>query len=92
MPVVYRRFFEDSRVVFEKSKEALQNLSFTITSEDPEKGVIHAHKNDHGVTHVELTIGQDRDRGTIIDVKQGGEGRYRDVGLRILNDLSSILR
>jgi len=92
MPVVYRRFFEDSRVVFEKSKQVLQNQSFTIAFEDPEKGIIHAHKNDGGVTHVELSIGQGRDRGTLVDVKQGSEGRYRDVGIRILNDLSAVLR
>jgi hypothetical protein len=92
MPVVYKRFFEDSQVVFEKSKEVLRNQSFTITFEDPEKGIIHAHKDDRGVTHVELSIGQGRDRGTLIDIKQGGEGRYRDVGLRLLNGLSSVLR
>jgi len=92
MPVIYRRFFEDSRVVFEKSKEVLESHSFTIAFEDPEKGIIHAHKDDRGTTHVELSIGQGRDRGTLISVKQGGEGRYRDVALQILNDLSSVLR
>ena len=93
MPVVYRRFLEDKEVIYTTCKELLKEMGFAITAENSDGGSMHAHKDGGGrMTHVDISVGGPRNRGVVIEVQPGGEGKYRDVGLKILDALSKSLR
>ena len=92
-PLAYSRFNTDQRGLLEASLSALKSLGFSILDQNPDAGYIHAHGKWRGTTaHLEVSIGKARDKGVVVKVLPGDEGKYLDLARRFMEELSKRLR
>jgi hypothetical protein len=93
VPTLFAHFYTNGAALYEKIKGVATSQNYFISLDDPDKGVLHLHKRVSGrMVHLELYIGNEKDRGISVRVRPGDEGTYMDYGRQFIEGLKKVVR
>ncbi|MGA2573630.1 MAG: hypothetical protein ABSF36_05410 [Candidatus Methanomethylicaceae archaeon] len=92
-PTLFAHFYTNGPSLYEKAKDVATALNYSISLDDPSKGVMHLHKKISGrMVHLNISVGSGRERTIAIEVMPGGEGYYMDCGRHFILELKKVVR
>lgn len=92
-PELFTRFLLNGEPLYQRAKQVAESQCYQIVLDDPANRTFHAHKRVSGKTiHLEIYVGEGKDRGVTVTVRPGDEGAYMDYGRLFLDELKKVVR